>query len=79
MSAKEKLAKKNKAGAAFTDDGFAMGMCFDYRRESAFLLVLKESLTSSNCWIFTRLLTLFIGSRLVVSTTKKKRFNLVMK
>ena len=28
MSRKEKMTKKNKEGAAFTDDGFAMGkMC----------------------------------------------------
>lgn len=27
ISCKEKLNKKNKSGAAFTDDGFAMGMC----------------------------------------------------
>ena len=26
MTAKEKLAKKNKGGAAFTDDGFAIGL-----------------------------------------------------
>ena len=26
MSRKEKMTKKNKEGAAFTDDGFAMGM-----------------------------------------------------
>ena len=25
MNAKEKMSKKNKTGAAFTDDGFAMG------------------------------------------------------
>ena len=25
MSAKEKMSKKNKQGAIFTDDGFAMG------------------------------------------------------
>lgn len=25
MSRKEKMTKKNKEGAAFTDDGFAMG------------------------------------------------------
>lgn len=27
ISCKEKLNKKNKTGAAFTDDGFAMGLC----------------------------------------------------
>lgn len=27
IGCKEKLNKKNKVGAAFTDDGFAMGMC----------------------------------------------------
>jgi len=26
ISSKEKLNKKNKVGAAFTDDGFAMGL-----------------------------------------------------
>ena len=28
MAAKEKLTKKNKVGAAFTDDGFVMGIAF---------------------------------------------------
>ena len=26
MNAKEKMSRKNKQGAVFTDDGFAMGM-----------------------------------------------------
>ena len=29
MSAKEKMSKKNKQGAIFTDDGFAMGESSD--------------------------------------------------
>ena len=28
LSAKEKLSKKNKHGAAFTDDGFAIGVAY---------------------------------------------------
>ena len=28
LAAKEKLTKKNKVGAAFTDDGFVMGVAF---------------------------------------------------
>lgn len=28
ISAKEKMSKKNKDGAAFTDDGFAMGIAY---------------------------------------------------
>lgn len=28
MSCKEKMNRKNKVGAAFTDDGFAMGKVF---------------------------------------------------
>ena len=28
MNRKEKMTKKNKEGAAFTDDGFAMGKVF---------------------------------------------------
>lgn len=27
ITCKEKMSKKNKVGAAFTDDGFAMGIC----------------------------------------------------
>ena len=56
ISSKEKLNKKNKVGAAFTDDGFAMGssnfshyFVHIFDTECLTLFAVTNSLFSSRC------------------------------
>jgi len=49
ISSKEKLNKKNKVGAAFTDDGFAMGLlhlsCCSQVSSNVSVLMLMKALS----------------------------------
>lgn len=82
ISCKEKLNKKNKNGAAFTDDGFAMGQnywraevlsrsCAHVSAHCFPCLLFQVWHTFSSCWTSTWSLTLFTGSKRSEISTRK--------
>eukprot|EP01137_Pigoraptor_chileana_P013132 Opistho-2@66313 len=65
LSGKEKLAKKNKAGATFTDDGFAMGVAY-------ILKLLDQSLQFDSLHWFQSVTDKYEQEKIKLTESRKK-------